>query len=150
MVMHVARHDVVHGRQSGRVMTDYWQARPLPQHGEWESPQWWQARRDELSARDCARNTLHGTARTYMHVSALGKALGYHCPLCGWDEPMLVQDGPAAPCAPVREITLNRHQLAALGKTKVAQRKGARVRAENVAKFGVKRRKWWEDDDDVV
>jgi hypothetical protein len=145
----MARHDIATGKQPNRMMRDHWVARAVAERPEWEQVTWWQTRREALPARECKRNALHGAARTYVHVSHLGKVMGYCCVVCGWDLPVLVQDGPAEPTTPSTEVKLSNHQLAALSKTPEALRAGARVRAENVAKHGVKRpRKWWEDADD--
>ena len=135
-------------------MTDTWVERPVErtEADPWEQGEWWRLRAHELPARDCARNALHGPARLYFHSSALGKVLGYSCRACGWDAPVLVQEGPGEPSAPLREAPLSNHQLASLRKTPEALRAGQRQRAENIAKNGVKRRKWYEGgdcDDDV-
>ena len=67
----------------------------------WTHPSWWQERLEELAPKTCGRRPSHGDAPAYFSILSIGRALGYRCRVCGWDETVLVQEGAGEPCKPI-------------------------------------------------
>lgn len=74
----------------------------------WDAQGWWVQQADALPALNCMRQPEHGEARVYYHTTFTGKALGYSCRVCGWDQPTLIQEGSNAPEVPTQPAMVTR------------------------------------------
>ncbi len=66
----------------------------------WESADWWVRKANGYAPRDCGKNATHGPARLRYQTGFAGRSLAWSCQVCGWDLPVLVQEGANEPCAP--------------------------------------------------
>ena len=125
-----------------RNWKDY--AQPTFTRPVWESSAWWQRQLEQTPSATCVRNVLHGTCVTFTTATKLGRTITHHCPVCGWEKPVLVQEGGLAPCMPVSELPK---------KVKIKRKYSPEVvarmqkgRAKSIAIHGIKRRKWEDED----
>ena len=95
------------GTQAKRATKEYWKyyvraaaMQPEAPRPAWESPAWWQAQLEQTPSAECGRNALHGICTTFTTVTRLGRTITHHCPVCGWEKPVLVQEGGLEPCVP--------------------------------------------------
>ena len=97
----------------------------------WIHQRWWLSRLAALPLIPCGKIPDHGETVGYYTPLYAGQILGHRCPVCGWDKPVLVQEGFSDPCPPVTPlpVTLSRAE------------KQAEYRRQLTAGLKVKRRR---------
>ena len=129
------------GKQKGRVR-ERLVTRPLPPRPEWESTEWWQRQLAQTPLVACARNATHGDCATFTTITHLGRTITRRCPVCGWEQAVLVQEGGLEPCPPSLALPVKVTRTMS-EEVKARQQAG---RAKSIAIHGIKRRKWEDED----
>ena len=89
------------GKTYHRDSRRHWAESPRP---PWLTQRWWLAQLADLPQRFCGKIPDHGEATAYYTPFSMGQMLGYRCPVCGWDKPVLVQEAFLDPCAPAEPL----------------------------------------------